>query len=487
MVKQVSFAPDWTQIQDVMQNSVVQVFSQIGRFNWLEPYKIGDEGEGRGSGFLINEDGYIITNAHVIDEAKRIWVHMPVFGRQAIHVEIVGFCPERDLALLRILPKELKDMKEHLKRVPYLSLSDSDLVQRTENVLVLGYPLGQYRLKSSTGIVSGREASHGQALIQVTAPVNPGNSGGPLLNAQGQVIGIMVASIMNASNVGYAIPINELKQLLDELYTKKLVRLPYLGAQFISSNDSKAEYLGNPVPAGLYISKVMQHSLFDTAGVKEGDMLYEFNSFRIDAFGDTSAPWGSDKTSLTDLISRVKIGDKVRIVVYRNGQKKEIDFIFETTPPNSIRRMYPDYETVDFETFGGLVIVPLSDNLIQLLIDVAPDLILYAKPENKQNPVLVITHVLPGSLSYQLRSVLPGDIINEVNGQKVATLESLRAALQKSLETSYLSLKTDRDVFAVFEVKDLLHDEQQLSKDFVYPLSKIVQQLIEKLDSKEKK
>src|SRR5438128_2166755 len=104
MMNQMNFAPDWTRMQDVIQNAVVQVFAQVGRFNWVEPYKIEEQGENRGSGFIINEDGYIITNAHVIDEAKRIWVHIPVLGRQTVHVEIIGFCPDRDLALLRILP-----------------------------------------------------------------------------------------------------------------------------------------------------------------------------------------------------------------------------------------------------------------------------------------------------------------------------------------------------------------------------------------------
>lgn len=481
MTKQIVFSPDWTQVQDVMQNAVVQVFSQVGKFNWIEPYKVEEEAESRGSGFLINEDGYIITNAHVVDEAKRVWVHIPALGRQTIHVDIIGFCPERDLALLQIRPDELAEIRNALHGIPFLTFGDSDLVQRTDNVLVLGYPLGQYRLKSTTGIVSGRESSRGQALIQITAPVNPGSSGGPLLNAQGQIIGITVASVFAASNVGYAIPINELKQILDELYTKRLVRIPILGAHFIFANDDKAEYLGNPLPAGLYVTKVLGNSLFEKAGVQVGDMLYEFNGFRLDAYGDTQAPWGSDKTSLTDLIARVKIGEKVALVVYRRGERKELSFSFELLPPYPIRDMYPDYEPVEYETIGGMVILQLADNHFPVLLETAPDLIVYLKAEKKAEPALVITNVLPGSLAHQLRSLLPGDIILEVNAQKVATLAEFRAAVATSLKTNFLTIKTGRDIFAVFELKELLKDEQQLSKDFVYPLSKMCSELLKKV------
>jgi len=481
MVKQIGYAPDWTQMQDGMQNAVVQVFSQIGRYNWLEPYKTEEEAESRGSGFIINEDGYIITNAHVIDEAKRVWVHIPALGRQTIHVKIIGYCPDRDLALLQILPDQLKKIKEELKFIPFLSFGDSDLVQRTDNVLVLGYPLGQYRLKSTTGIVSGRETSIGQALIQVTAPVNPGSSGGPLLNEQGQVIGITVASVFSASNVGYAIPINELKQILDELYTKKLVRIPNLGVQFVFSNDSKAEYLGNPLPAGLYVSKVLKHSLFEKAGVQVGDMLYEFHGFRIDAYGDSNAPWGSDKTSLTDLISRIKIGEKLQLTVFRKGKRIELHCAFDLLPPYPIRRVFPDFEPVDFETLGGMVIMQLSDNHFPLLIEIAPDLIKFLQADQKYEPALVITNVLPGSLSYQLHSLLPGDIIRELNDEKVSTLDSLRTAMQKSLHTGFVTLKTERSIFAVFSLPALLEDEKQLSRDFVYPMSKMVEDLAVKV------
>lgn len=469
---------DWTSIEEIAQASVVQIFAHVGPFDWIEPYKMAEQVENRGSGFLINEDGYILTNSHVIDEAKRIWVTIPTLGRHIIHVDIVGFCPDRDLALLRIGPKHLDEVRKLLGGIPSLPFGDSDMVKRTDNIMVMGYPLGQYRLKSSVGVVSGREASRGQAFIQFTAPVNPGSSGGPLINEYGQVIGIILAMITDTQNVGYAIGINELKLLLDRLYTEKLVRVPLLGAQFLYANDSKAEYLKNPTSGGIYVNKVLKGSLFERAGIEVGDMLYEFNGYVIDAYGDTPAPWGFDKASLTDLIARVQLGATITMVIYRKGVRKEVHFTAQLMPEYPIRTMYPDYETVEYEIMAGMVIMQLANNHFDELMAIAPDLIHYEPADQKMNPVLVITNVLSGSLSNQLQSLAPGDIICEINDIAVDTLDSLRNAMNKSLVTGYLCVKTKRSIFAVFELDQLLQDELQMSKDFVYPLSKMMQHLI---------
>ena len=110
-------------------------------------------------------------------------------------------------------------------------------------MLVLGYPLGQYRVKSSTGVVSGWESGAGRSWIQITAPINPGNSGGPLVNDLGQVIGIAVSAVFPSQNVGYAIPINELKMILENLHTQGLVRRANLGLAFNFGSDALAKFL----------------------------------------------------------------------------------------------------------------------------------------------------------------------------------------------------------------------------------------------------
>jgi len=168
----------WSVIQAAAQNAIVQVFAQIGQFDWCEPYRIEAQYESFGSGFLIDDNGYVVTNAHVVESAKYIWIQVPILGRKKLDVEVVSICPDRDIALLKISDSGVADLRALLGSIPFLVLGDSDAVQSADGVLVLGYPLGQYHVKSTTGIVSGQEFVLSSSLLQVTAPINPGNSGG---------------------------------------------------------------------------------------------------------------------------------------------------------------------------------------------------------------------------------------------------------------------------------------------------------------------
>lgn len=467
----------WTKVQEYAQNAVVQLFAQVGKYNWLQPYTVEEQYENIGSGFLINDQGYLITNAHVVEEAKYCWIHIPPLGRYPIPVDIVGICPGRDVALLRINPKVLQGIRSHISSIPFLSLGDSDLVQRAEPVLGLGYPLAQYRLKGGTGIISGREIVEGLALLQITVPVNMGSSGGPLLNVAGEVIGITIAMVPEANNIGYAIPINDLKMVLDELYTTPLVHQPGLGARFSYSTLEQADLLKNPQPPGLYVSKVFKNSLFDAIGVQEGDMLYEFNGFRIDAYGDAQVPWSADRTILHDLISRIKKDAPVTMVMYRNGHKVELKFNFSLTKLDPIRIIFPAYEPTAYEMLAGLVLMDLRENHLELIGLISPHLAQYFQHEHKHEHVLIITHILPGSYAHQIRILSVGDVITEVNGKKVKKLADYKRALKNAVKTGFVSLKTHNGSMAVFSLDRIIDEEERLSEDYAYPISRTLASL----------
>jgi len=474
-------AQDWSDMQDALQNSVVQVIAQIASYNWLEPYTVEEQHESRGTGFFIDPEGYFITNAHVVNEATTVWIHLPTLGKKTFLADIVSFCPDRDLALLKIRDADLIFLREQLGEIVPLPFGDSDQIRRTDDVLVLGYPLGDYNMKSSTGVISGREYGEGRSMIQITAPINPGNSGGPLINTQGEVIGIAISVVFMAQNIGYAIPINELKIVLADLYKNKFVRRGFLGARFNYSTDELATYLGNPLPAGFYINKVFDGSLMEKAGVQSGDMLYEFNGFILDAFGETVAPWSREKIVIHDLVARLKHDEPLTLVVYRKGKKHVLACSFTVTTPNPIRVMHPNYEKVEYEIIGGMVVMQLCDNHLLLLDADVPDLVQYEKMENKTKPVLVITHIIPGSEIQQLRSIVPGFVITQINGQDVTTLEEFRKALHASIASDILTIKTSEDIFVVVPFKKTLEDEARLAKNFSYPISATVKELIAKI------
>ena len=424
---------DWTRIEAGVQDAVVQVCANSVTFDWEQPYIQGEQSESRGSGFFIDADGHIITTAHSVVDARLVWIRMPGLGAKPLFADIVGICPERDVALLKIRPEAMEFVLKLRPSIPYLMLGNSDAIAHTDRILALGYPLGQNNLKSSTGVISGRESGIGRTFFQITAPINPGSSGGPIFDTHGLVIGMTIAMVVAAQNVGYAVPVNDIAMVLADLYNNKLVRTGVLGARFNTCDDSQAQFFNNPIPAGLYINTIIKDSLFDKAGVQEGDMLYAFNGFKIDGSGHTAVPWTTDRVSIHDLVSRLTNGQKVEMIIFTKGERKDIQFTFEAQPPFPIRWLYPNHETVDYEILGGMIFMQLSDNHINQFWQVLPQLSEYLKMENKLNPVLIISHVIPGSAAFQNGSIQVGHLIKEINGKPIKELSELRSVLKLSL------------------------------------------------------
>lgn len=477
----VSQAQLWRPIQEQVKDTVVQIFSNIAELDLLQPYKAPTQGTSTGTGFFINEQGEIITNAHVVDEAKSVWVQIPSLGKSILDVDVISVNPEKDLALLQLRQEGLAQVRQELGSVPYVALGDSDTIRRSDEVLALGYPLGQQSLKSTTGIVSGRE----RHFIQTSAPLNPGNSGGPLLNTQGQVVGVNSAIIAGAQNVGYAIPINDLKIILKDMHDTKLIRKPFLGIIFTNATTTLVEYLGNPKPGGCYVVEVIKNSTLEQAGVKPGDMIYEIDGHKIDIFGEMVVPWGEDKISLSDYIGRLSIGNNISMVIYRHGVRKTISVTFKYAQLPAIHKIYPGYEDLDYEIFGGMIVVPLTLNHVYLLGKNAPGLAKYLEVKHQTEPALLVSHIFPNSQLYRSRALAIGSVIKEVNGMKVQTLDDFRKAVTKPHNNEFLTLgisdtvsNASDNVLIALEWKKVLEEEPKLSRDFRYPLTSMTQGIL---------
>ncbi len=479
--KIVSKSEVWRPIQQQVKDTVVQVFSQISEIDLLQPFKTPAQYSTSGSAFFINDQGDLLTNAHVVDQARSLWIQVPSLGKRIIRVEVTGVSPERDVALIRVIPEDLKIIRQELGRIPYLPLGDSDLVFRSDEVLALGYPLGQQSLKSTTGVISGRE----QQFIQMSAPINPGNSGGPLLNINGEVVGINSAGIMEAQNIGYIIPINDVKIILPDLYKVKLLRKPFLGVLFNNASASLTEYLGNPQPGGCYVVEVVKDSTLYKAGVQQGDMIYEINGHKLDLYGEMNVPWSEDKISLIDYVSRLAIGEDVRLIVYRNGQRKELSVKFSQAELPPIRKIYPGYEPIDYEVYAGMVVMQLTANHIQGMKKSIQGLARYAELKNQKQPVLLITHVFPTSELFKLRTVTMGATINEVYGEPVHTLEDFRRVIKAHAQdkfltfliTDNLTMSTD-NLLVVLPMDRVMAEEMQLAHEYRYSISPLVQEIM---------
>jgi len=478
----------WRPVQEKIKDTVVQVFSQIAEFDWVQPYRTPAQYSACGSAFFINEEGHLITNAHVVDQTNAIWIQTPSLGKRMCTATVIGVSPERDIALLKLDAKDVEALRAQLGAIPYLTLGDSDQVHRAQEVLALGYPLGQQSLKSTTGVISGTE----NCLLQIDAAINPGSSGGPLVNKHGEVIGINRAGVIEAQNVGYAIPVSELKAIKDDLYKVKLLRKPYLGVLFTKATDELTEYLANPAPGGCYVTEVVKGSMLDKAGVKRGDMIYEIDGHHVDIYGEMSVPWSEDKVSITDYVSRISIGQDVQLVSYRNGTRKEFSIKFSQSALPAIRHFYPGYEEIDYLVFGGMVLMNLTLNHIQIMGSKVTGLTRHAELQNQSEEAVLITHVFATSQLARSRTITAGTTISEINGLPVKNLNDVRAAIKAGANGKYLTIKAvdnvaraSDNVLVVLPLDKIYQEERQLAHDYHFAHCGLVQDLLKGYEARQ--
>jgi S1-C subfamily serine protease len=283
--------------------------------------------EGAGSGFVIDEKGYILTNYHVVQEAQSIEV---VLGDQSrFPGKFVGADQRNDVALVKIDPKG-----KHLVALP---LGDSASLQVGQKVLAIGNPFG-FQSTLTTGVVSalGRTVQTSQTTfideaIQTDAAINRGNSGGPLINSRGEVIGINSAIYTpsgTTAGIGFAIPINTAKRIAQDLITEGRVHLAYLGVQTLPVGGYLAEALGLPVEEGLLVEVVAKDGPAAEAGIHGGDRVAMAGMQRIAIGGDLITAIDDHKVAspmdLNVILNRKRPGDTVKLTVYRAGKKMEI-------------------------------------------------------------------------------------------------------------------------------------------------------------------
>ncbi|MCK5632542.1 trypsin-like peptidase domain-containing protein [bacterium] len=471
----------WRPVQDAVKDSVVQIFVQGVQMDLLQPYKTPHQFSAGGSGFLISESGEIATNAHVVRNAQTIWIQIPSLGKKILDAHVIGECPDRDIALLQLTEESQEYILNELETIPFLTFGNSDLVRRSDEVMALGYPLGMQSLKSTTGVISGREGG----LIQISAAINAGNSGGPLLNLNGEVIGINSSKIVGGTvdNIAYMIPINDFRIALPDLKTNKLLRKPFLGVLFNNGTDDLTDYLGNPPPGGCYVADVIKNSTLYNAGVESGDMIYEINGNKVDIYGEMNVVWSEDRISLVDYVGRLSVGQDINLIVYRNGERKELSAKFTEAKLLAIRQVYPWIEDVDYEVFAGMVVMQLTTNHVRMLVKQAPGLLAYTELKNQTDPALIVTHVFPTSQLYKTRTISMGAQINEVNGISINTLQELRQAYQSgdnkriTIRATDLYTRASDNILVVLPQEKILKEEPQLSRLYHYPLSETAKTL----------
>jgi serine protease Do len=271
-----------------------------------------------GTGFIISEDGLIVTNKHVVSDTKASY-RVITKDDKTYEVQKIFRDPANDLAILKIGVSGLKPIE----------LGDSDKLKVGQFVIAIGTALGEFKNTVTTGVISGlgRGITAGSAfegyaerldnVIQTDAAINPGNSGGPLLNSAGQVIGINVAVSAEGQNIGFAIPINIVKEALENFNKTGKFERPFVGIRYRMISRDVA--LMNDVPQGAYIVEVITGSPADKAGIKSGDIVTKFNGQSLK----------EENVDLAKLISQKKVGERVTLTIWRDGKEMDKEITLE--------------------------------------------------------------------------------------------------------------------------------------------------------------
>ncbi len=381
-------------------------------------------GRGLGTGFIINQQGHILTNSHVVEKAQQIQVQL--HDGIELSADVVAIDPPTDIALLRIQVGN--------RRLPVATLGDSESLNIGDWVVAIGNPFGlDYSV--TAGIVSalerrevspeGRGGYHNY--IQTDASINPGNSGGPLFNLRGEVVGINGAINASGQGIGFAIPINMAKTLLPMMARDGAVRRSWLGVAAQPVTASLARSFGlTGSPRGALVSEVASGGPAASAGVRNGDIVLEFNGAQIERA--TELPW---------LASTAGIGRQVPVVVWRGGRSQTVNVTLGTLPGTPARP--PSTATQPAQSGLGLAVRRVDPALLSGISGALGGVVVIALDPDGQAA---------------RAGMRRGDVIVAIGNQSIdseQTFERQEAALQAGHVARFRIVRERRPLFIAFE------------------------------------
>ncbi|QQR79449.1 MAG: DegQ family serine endoprotease [Deltaproteobacteria bacterium] len=348
-----------------------------------------------GSGFIINNDGYILTNNHVVEGADEVQVL--VDDKKKYDAKIIGTDPKTDVAVIKIEAKGL----------PFVSLGDSDQLQVGEWVMAVGNPFGLDHTVTA-GIVSAKGRVIGAGpyddFIQTDASINPGNSGGPLFNTKGEVIGVNTAIVASGQGIGFAIPINMAKNLIPQLISSGKVTRAWLGVGIQDITPELAKSFNLSDENGALISNIFPGSPAEKGGIKTGDIIRKFNGKDIKQSHD-----------LPSMVALLPVGQEVEMELLRDGK--------DMTLKVKLGEMEKGEKAAEESTKTS------SDELGLSVRDLTPEEIVENQLPKTDHGV-VIVNVEPDSEATNV-GVQRGDLLLSINNQKVNSSKEFSEAAKK--------------------------------------------------------
>lgn len=368
--------------------------------------------KGQGSGFIIDKDGYILTNNHVVANADTITVHFN--DGKKLEAKLIGADPLSDVALIKV---------ESEKDLPTVAMGDSDAMEVGEWVIAIGNPFGLTQTVT-VGIVSAKGRSQVglneyENFIQTDAAINPGNSGGPLLNIQGEVIGINSALYSKSGGymgIGFAIPINMAQTIQEQLQATGKVTRGWLGVVIQDIDENLAESFGLKSDQGVLLSNVQAGSPAEKSGLKDGDIVLSIDGMKV-----------ADSSALRNKVALVEPGAKMKMVIVRDGKEQIVSVKVGERPSDPNALITGVNENVENEFGLGFQ---------ELTPEVASQL------GYKVEKGIIIKDVAQGSAASKA-GLKPGMLIEQVNKMSVFTLVDIEKALKHSLDAQRVLLRVN--------------------------------------------
>ncbi len=361
-----------------------------------------------GSGFIIDKEGYILTNNHVVEKASAIKVKLK--DGKEYDAKIVGRDSKTDIAVIKIATKN---------GVTVAPIGDSDKLEVGEWVLAVGNPFGLEHTVTA-GIVSAKGRVIGQGpyddFIQTDASINPGNSGGPLFNLQGEVVGINTAIVSGGTGIGFAIPINLAKALLPQLKSKGKVVRGWLGVVIQKVTPELAKSFNLNESEGALVSDVMEDSPASKADVRRGDVIVSFDGHQI-----------KDMEQLPRLVAGTEVGKKVKLGLIRDGKKIEV----EITVAEMKEEKRESKESPETEKNYGLVVQNITPEIARHL-------------NLKDRRGVIVTDIQPGSPA-ENADLRAGDIIAEINKKPIRNVADFKEIMKKASLKDGIVMLVKRD------------------------------------------
>ncbi|HEY9167697.1 MAG TPA: Do family serine endopeptidase [Candidatus Kryptonia bacterium] len=380
--------------------------------------------KGMGSGVIVTQDGYIITNNHVVDGADKNGIKVKLYDKREFDGKLIGTDPTTDVAVIKISASDL----------PVAALGNSDSVEVGQWVLAIGNPLG-LNSTVTAGIISAQGRDIDVSLdrwgirnfIQTDAAINPGNSGGALVNIRGEVIGINSAIATRTGyfqGYGFAIPMNLVRKTAEDLISFGRVKRPMLGVQLKSGIDeTDAHALGLPKPEGVWVQDVIGGSPAEAAGVKAGDVILSVDGKDVNAANE-----------LQVLIAEHKPGDVVVLKIFRDGKSITKEVTLTELSQTDLASSAQSNEKEDKEpSETGQVNVPKLGITIQPLDK-------NTKKDAKVDGGVLVSEVAPNGPAAD-RTLLPNDIITEVDHHAVGSVKELTDILKSKNSGDYVMLR----------------------------------------------